>query len=189
MKKQFRTKTVWMAGILSVVMAAGTQAVVQETGRVTGEVIQPKEIHANEPFTFAVSGTVEGEVVQVQTVSGEVVQRGKADKLGRVFLPAGIPAGAYLVSAVSHGKPQQMVVAPSAAMPAGPLRLDPIPQTINVSEPLHLTGSGFSPNAADMAVNSAPVLAATQNEIVSPPNMQQPGMTQLTVSNNATARR
>src|SRR5260370_472464 len=68
MNKQFRAKTIWMAGVLSVIMAAGTQAVVQEAARESGEVIQPKTIHAGEPFTFAVSGSINGEVVDIKTV-------------------------------------------------------------------------------------------------------------------------
>jgi hypothetical protein len=179
MRKQ---NSIGMTVVLSVLVAAALQGAVHEAGRESGVVIQPKTIHAGEPFTFAASGTVEGEVVEVKTVSGEVVQRGKSDKLGRVCLAAGLPAGAYLVSK------QTMVVGPASTTPtqAEPLRLGRIPEAINVSEPLRLTGYGFSPNAADMTVNGAPVLAATSSEIVSGPYAQKPGMQNLTIANQAT---
>jgi hypothetical protein len=179
MKKQ---NSIGMTVVLSVLMAAAVQGAVREAGRESGVVIQPKTIHASEPFTFAATGTVEGEVVQVKTVSGEVVQSGRADKLGRVFLAAGLPAGAYLVSK------QTMVVKPAATTPSQTmsLGLGRIPEAINVSEPLYLNGYGFSPNAADMTVNGAPVLAATSSEIVSGPNTQQPGFQALTIVNQAT---
>ena len=78
------------------------------------EFVTPSEIRANEPFTFAASGVVEGEVIDVKTVEGEVVATKKPDKYGRVFLPAGLAAGAYLISA-NHGNSSRlcnMVVAP-----------------------------------------------------------------------------
>lgn len=185
MRKQFSTKRVWMAGVLSVCMAAGA---VHEAGRESGVVIQPKTIHAGEPFTFAVTGSVSGEVVEVKTVSGEVVERGKTDKLGRVFLPVGLSAGAYLVTSALHRTPQSMTVTSAAPTPAQaePLRLGQMPEAINISEPLRLNGYGFSPNAADMTVNGAPALAATSNEIVTGPYSQKPGMTELAVVNQAT---
>jgi hypothetical protein len=185
MRTQFSTTRVWMAGVLAVCMAAGA---VHEAGREAGEVIQPKTIHAGEPFTFAVRGSATGEVIEVKTVSGEVVHQGKPDKLGRVFLAAGLPAGAYLVTSALHHTSQNMVVAPATPLTAQaePLRLDRIQEAINVSEPLRLNGYGFSPKAADMTVNGAPVLAATSNEIVTGPNTQKPGMQELTVVNQST---
>jgi hypothetical protein len=67
------------------------------------EFILPSAVLDKEPFMFSATGVVEGVVVDIKTVEGEVVATKKADKYGRVFLAAGLAAGSYLVSA-SNGR-------------------------------------------------------------------------------------
>ena len=95
------------AGVLTVQALVGPFAMAgmgqaPSGGVVTGFVV-PTEVGEKEPFTFAATGVVEGEVISVKTLDGEVVETKKADKHGRVFLAAGLAAGAYLLSA-SGGK-------------------------------------------------------------------------------------
>ncbi|MEX2242983.1 MAG: hypothetical protein WD716_03955 [Fimbriimonadaceae bacterium] len=66
------------------------------------EFVLPPDLRINEPFMFAATGVVEGEVVSVQTVEGEVVATKKADKFGRVFLAAGLASGSYLITSTRH---------------------------------------------------------------------------------------
>jgi hypothetical protein len=159
-------------------------------------VVVPSKIAANEPFTFAATGVVEGEVISIQTVDGEVVQKAKADKHGRIFLAAGLAAGAYQVLAGSSSKPSGMMTVmpsqnppitanrpitiatgaiPAVNPPTGelPLQIQNMPTAIRVTDPLSLYGTGISPNAVDMKVQVGPgsddqaiVLAATESEMV-----------------------
>jgi hypothetical protein len=64
----------------------------------SAEFVLPSSINANEPFLFTSTGTLQGEVVDIKTISGEVVATQKADNLGRVFLSAGLAAGAYILT-------------------------------------------------------------------------------------------
>ena len=66
------------------------------------EFVLPTDVRSKEPFMFSATGVVEGEVVNVQTVEGEVVATKKADKFGRVFLAAGLASGSYLITSTRH---------------------------------------------------------------------------------------
>lgn len=140
-----------------------------------GPIVVPNNVQSNEPFTFGVSGIVEGEVVEVKTVGGEVVARHKPDGQGRVFLAAGLAAGSYLISSVGSSRsPVPCNVGSDAANTvAGLLKLDTPPTSLNLATGLSLQGSGFCPNAADMVVElgseKVPVLAATAREIQTGP--------------------
>ncbi|HLQ52550.1 MAG TPA: hypothetical protein VK129_13695 [Terriglobales bacterium] len=165
--------------------------------------IQPDNISAQQPFTFAVaSGVVEGEVVDIQTVDGTVVQQNRTDKYGRVFLAAGLPAGAYLISKggpqiVPVGKIEVKQAAADWPQPSQPLQLQSVPQAVKRSDALNLAGHGFSGNYADMQVvlagngqSAQPiVLAATEDQLkLAPLNQVQPGISNLTVTNRATGQ-
>src|SRR5512134_712057 len=85
----------------------------QSSGKVEGFVI-PSSVQANEPFTFASQGSVEGEVVDIKTVEGEVVTTKKTDRFGRVFLTGGLAAGSYVLSAAKSRSQSQFQVKPGA---------------------------------------------------------------------------
>jgi hypothetical protein len=145
----------------------------QPAGEVTGFVV-PSEVGANEPFTFAATGVVEGEVISVQTVDGEVVQAKKADKHGRVFLAAGLAAGAYILSTKGGKGTSKIDVQPPRTLPGGSeLTIPQLPGKINAKQGLNLTGEGMSPNAADMVATingkQYPALAGTATEMKTGP--------------------
>jgi hypothetical protein len=153
-----------------------------------GEVVQPSEVYSNEPFTFAIAGMTSGEVVQIQTLQGEVRAEAKSDNFGRVFLAGGLAAGHYLlVSSMSSGSPIPLTIQPGPRLniltnsPA--MQLTPMAPAMNLSEPVRLIGQNFSPRASDMTVNDVPVLAATSRELVSAPLDHAPGYGSLKVSN------
>ena len=78
--------------LMTLILVTGTaRGLAQGVGTVEGLVV-PSSISESQPFTFAVEGTVE-QAIEVQTVSGEVVAARRTDKLGRIFLPAGLAAG------------------------------------------------------------------------------------------------
>jgi hypothetical protein len=165
--------------------------------------VQPDNIRAREPFTFAVSsGAVQGEVVDIQTVDGTVVQQSTPDKYGRVFLAAGLPAGAYLIR-IGGSQPVPLGEIEVKQIPADvlavprPLQLRDVPQAIKRSDGLNLAGHGFSGNYGDMQVTLAGngasaqpmILAATEDQLkLAPMTEMQPGISQLTVTNQATAQ-
>lgn len=180
-----------------------------------GGVVAPDNIYDQQPFSFAVTGsgsqqTVSGEVVNVQTASGEVVERVPADKYGRVFLARGLPAGAYLISRATSGGHQGQPVGKieikqrlSDALerpwehPPQPMQLQNAPQALKLNDPLNMTGHGFNPDCANMQVSlsaagqtqSIPVLAATEDQLkVAPVTQVQPGLKQLTITNTATGQ-
>ncbi|MEQ1935886.1 MAG: hypothetical protein ABL962_18670, partial [Fimbriimonadaceae bacterium] len=62
------------------------------------DLIAPGNIVEGEVISFCLPKTIEGTVVNIKTVEGEVVETKKADKYGRVFLAAGLAAGTYLIS-------------------------------------------------------------------------------------------
>lgn len=140
-----------------------------------GPIVVPSDVRSNEPFTFGVSGVVEGEVVEVKTVEGEVVARHKPDNRGRVFLAAGLAAGSYLISSMSHPRtPVRCTVGNGPASSVGDLlKLDAPPSSLNLATGLSLKGGGFCPNASAMAVELGNervlVLAATAREIQTGP--------------------
>jgi hypothetical protein len=143
--------------------------------------LAPSEIGAKEPFTFAVGGTVEGEVtsgnvvegevISVATVEGVVVEKQKADKYGRVFLPVGLAAGAYLISRANGSKcSSQIVVKEARNIPTGShLGLTDPPKACNIQKGLGLHGTNLNPKGQAMTLTIAgkpvPVLAATANEL------------------------
>jgi hypothetical protein len=165
--------------------------------------VQPDNISARQPFTFALaSGSVEGEVVDIQTVDGTVVQQSRTDKYGRVFLASGLPAGAYLIN-IGGSRPVPLgeidvkqIAADVPAVPR-PLQLQNVPQAIKRSDGLNLAGHGFSGNYNDMQVTLAgngastqpTILAATEDQLkLAPMTEMQPGISQLTVTNQATGQ-
>jgi YD repeat-containing protein len=173
--------------------------------------ILPDELYAQQPFSFAVtsSGSAEGEVVEVQTAEGMVVQSGRADHLGRVFLPAGLPAGAYLISLGSRDRPTQSAgkieIKPPVndtlerrwEHPPQPMQIQNPPQAVKLGETLSLRGQGFSPNFSKMQVNlssegqsqSVPVLAASQGQLkLAQGEHLSPGTKELRVTNTSTGQ-
>ena len=145
--------------------------------------IAPTKLESSMPFTFAATGVVEGEVISIQTVEGEVVAAKKADKLGRVFLPAGLASGSYLLTA-SHGKNTSVgtldvqIKPPSVPLPPSESLwlADKLP-AFNMNENVRLFGANINPNASELFANcrtllvsdemrSVPILACTSNEIV-----------------------
>lgn len=144
----------------------------QSSGQLEGFVI-PSSVNANEPFTFASKGSVEGEVVEIKTVEGEVVQTKKTDRLGRVFLVGGLAAGVYLLTRLPKGggSPVQTpidIVNGGAGAASNALTFKS-PQFVSLKDGLKLSGTGFSGNAADLSVTSGsascPVLASTPREL------------------------
>jgi hypothetical protein len=145
----------------------------QPAGEVVGFVV-PSEVSANEPFTFAATGVVEGEVVSVQTLDGEVVQTKRADKLGRVFMAAGLAAGGYLLSAKGGSSSSRIQVGnPNPNPPGSELCISQPIGNFNAKQGLSLKGEGISPNAADMMATFGgqeyPVLASTAREVKTGP--------------------
>lgn len=174
-----RLNTLMAAGILTFQAVLGPLAMAgmadqgQPAGVLTGFVV-PSEVGANEPFTFAATGVVEGEVISVKTLEGEVVQTKKTDKLGRVFLAAGLAAGSYLLS-TSGGKGQSKVEIqpPRNITSGGPLSLTNTPSISNVADGLTLKGSGMSLDLAQHQITAGgkqfPILAGTATEVKTGP--------------------
>jgi hypothetical protein len=175
-----------------------------QQGHVDGIVV-PDNIHDRQPFSFAASQVVEGEVVDIKTVEGEVVQRRAADKYGRVFLAAGLPAGAYLISRVegrpapSLGQIQVLKGRVDQLERTGP-DADPIcvpPAAVKLNDSFALSGQGFSPNFAEMQASLAsagqtqdvPVLAATAEQLkLGPVRDLTPGTAELKLTNKSSGR-
>lgn len=178
------------------VLVAGAMAAnssTQSSGKVEG-FVTPSNVNAKEPFTFTAQGVVEGEVIDIKTVEGEVVASKKTDKLGRVFVPAGLAAGAYLLT---HGAKSsghlEVVNSSSPPNPSNTLSFQ-MPKFVDQNAGLNLTGAGFSGNAAEMKIssgrNSVPVLASTPRELKtgSLANLK-PGFHKLEVGNLETGER
>src|SRR5215813_13321740 len=166
------------------------------------ELVVPDTIYDRQPFSFAASHVVEGEVVSVQTVSGEVVQRAPAGKLGRIFLATGLPAGAYLISSGRHslGKVDIKQAFRDPWDWTGtdgwiPIPIDPVclpPGPIKINEGFSVLGKGFSANYDDVQVKlssagkseTIPVLAATAMQLkLAPGQNVRPGAAELLVTN------
>src|SRR5260221_3724444 len=105
MKKLIATTLFAGAMVLLLAMSGRAAESGNQQGRVDGIVV-PDNIQAREPFTFSAPQVVEGEVVDIQTVVGEVVQRRAADKYGRVVVAGCLASGTYLVLPV-EGRPTQ----------------------------------------------------------------------------------
>jgi hypothetical protein len=181
-----------------------------QQGRVDGVVV-PDRIYDRQPFSFSAPQVVEGEVVDIKTVEGEVVQRRAADKYGRVFLAAGLPAGAYLISRV-EGRPTpslgriqvvQAHIDPWDWMGTDgwvPIPIDPIcvpPPAVKLNDAFTLSGHGFSPDFSEMQISLAraeqtedvPVLAATAEQLkLGPVQNLKPGEAELKLTNKNTGR-
>lgn len=160
------------AGALSA-FALGNRSQRLPAGEVTGFVV-PSTVSDREPFTFAATGIVEGEVIAIKTVDGEVVQTRKADKWGRVFLPAGLAAGSYLLSSKDDKSTSKLEVQPPRELPiADRLTITELPNSFNAAQGLNLVGEGMSPDAADMSATIGgrqyPVLAGTATEMKTGP--------------------
>jgi hypothetical protein len=174
-------------------------------------IVLPDSVHDRQPFSFAAPQVVEGEVVTIKTVEGEVVARHSTDKYGRVFLAAGLPAGAYLIARGNGSETQslgrvqviQAYIDPWAWMGTDgwvPIPIDPIcvpPPALKLNDAFTLSGRGFSPNFADMQVSlsgagqtqTLPVLAATADELtLGPIRDLKPGAAELTLKNTASGR-
>ena len=92
-------RRMFVAAALSLSLASVTAKEIASESR---QLVQPSHIAAGQPFSFALTNTVSGAVIQVQKVSGEVVQSARADRYGRVFVPAGLAAGAYVISSAGR---------------------------------------------------------------------------------------
>jgi len=168
----------------------------QQTASIEGLVV-PDNVQDRQPFSFA-APQIAGEVVTIQTIEGEVVQTTSTDRYGRIFLAAGLPMGAYMVS--SSGRSLGPVEIKQRAGDAlqhvsHTVQLHNPPQALKLANPFSLSGQGFSPNCADMRVGlngagqteSPIVLAATEDQLkLAPVQQLQPGDAKLQVSNQAT---
>jgi hypothetical protein len=205
MKRLFAaTNFVVAVGLL---LAIGACAAVADDAKISsaGEIVVPDSIYGRQPFSFAVTrrASVQGEVISIETADGVVVQNATADKYGRVFLAAGLPAGAYLISGSDGRAVGKVAIQTRAAdieqqaggKPSQPIQLQNPPQVLKLSDPFSLSGHGFSPNFADMQVSiagsgktEAPiVLAATEDQLkLAPVQQLQPSAAQLRVTNQGT---
>lgn len=165
------------------------------------EFVTPSKLEAGMPFTFAAMGTVEGTVVQVHTLEGEVVATKRTDEVGRVAMLLGLPAGAYIVSATSQGSASlgNINVAPNSggvATERQPLRINSqgLASATNIGQPIRLTGTGINPDASMLRTwaetegaaptpNELTVLASSPKEVVidAPAKSCTPGAMQILV--------
>ncbi len=173
-------------------------------GSVSGFVV-PSEVKEKEAFTVAATNVLEGEVIAVQTVEGEVVARKKPDQLGRIFLAAGLASGLYLLTREGGGGggggqpkpvPCPIEIKPNpnpGNIPSGPLNFAEPPKFSNLKDGLSLKGSGINPNAALNSLSSGstglPVLAATASEMKTGPLPNfEPGSYDLKAKNLETGQ-
>jgi hypothetical protein len=194
---------IWVAtsalivALISIVTVPSPMLAQNSTAGVEGIVV-PDTVHDRQPFSFAVTQAANQGEIDVSSVSGVVVQHATADKYGRVFLAAGLPAGAYLISlavknqgAKAVGKIE--VQSSPAMMPAHqPMQLANPPQTFKLDQSSSLSGHGFDPNYSNMQVTlrssgapqTVPVLAATEDQLkLAPVSQVQPGPAKLTITN------
>ncbi len=164
--------------------------------------VLPSRVCEKEAFTFAAQGAVNGEVVQIETLSGEVVAAHKADNYGRVIMEAGaLLAGVYEVVKGSgpHAKNcGQLTVVPRPIGSLAPVQTEMVPMSLASSAPIRigssssLAGHGFCPNASQMNVQlgdqNAVVLAATNRELKLAPVSAMPGMQSIKVLNLASGQ-
>ena len=165
-------------------------------------IVVPDSLSGGQPFSFSVP-QVAGKEVDIQSATGEVVQQVRTDRYGRVFLSAGLPAGAYLISLASGSARQpigQINIGehhPGLDHPTLPIQVHDAPQAVKCYERFSLRGQGFSPNYGDMQVSlsaaghttTASVLAATEDQLKLAPAMEaQPGVAMLKVTNQATGQ-
>ena len=159
--------------------------------------VVPDNIHDRQPFSFA-APQIAGEAATIQTIDGEVVQATSADRYGRIFLAAGLPMGAYMVSSSGRSIGQVEIkqrVGDALQHVSQTVELNNPPQALKLSNPFSLSGQGFNPNCAEMRVGlngagqteSPIVLAATEDQLkLAPVQQLRPGTAQLRVTNRAT---
>lgn len=195
MKKLF-PGTLWATAMVLFLLVSGRAA---DKTQIEGLVV-PDNVSSQQPFSFSVPQS-SGSAVDIQTVSGEVVQQATTDKYGRIFLAGGLPAGAYLISMGPHHQPiGKLDIKPTATENlqhvSQQLQIQN-PGAVKFSDPFSLAGHGFNPNCSSMQVSlagsgktEAPlVLAATKDQLKLAPIQQlQPGMAQLRVTNQATGQ-
>jgi hypothetical protein len=185
---------VWAVGSTSNASSPGPAT---STSTVEGIVV-PDIVGDHQPFSFALPSDGSSNV-DISSASGEVVQQSSTDKYGRVFLPAGLAAGAYLISTRSGGHAIGKIEIKQGiiAGPKRPLQLTNPPNVLKMNDPSTWSGNGFSPNFSDMQValhsagtsNDVPVLAATENQLkLAPVTQLAPGAAQLTVTNTSTGQ-
>lgn len=199
MKKLFPS-TIFIAALLLLLLTGGRAA--DNNTKINNDTVQgivlPDNVYDRQPFSFAVGESVPGAKVTLQTVDGVVVEHPATDKYGRVFLAAGLPAGAYLIS--KSGQPLGKIDIKQSTADALPvaahlLQLQNPPEVIKVSDRFTLQGHGFSPNFNDTSVSllesgqtEAPIiLAATEDQLkLAPVQQLQPGAAQLKVTDHVT---
>ena len=211
MKRKIITTTAFVAALVLLLMISGRAAAASEkpqgadNAQATVEgIVVPDNIYAGQPFTFAAPRGAEKQV-NVQTIDGEVVQHSFADKYGRVFVSAGLPAGAYLITAANgrHGRFQPVGKVEIPERPAGallqpaqfspdPIQLKDAPLSLKTGDSLTFKGRGFNPDAGKNLVSlagagdteSLPVLAATEGQLkLAPAARLTPGVAELQVTN------
>ena len=159
--------------------------------------VLPDNLHDRQPFSFSVSQHA-GELVNIQTVEGMVVEASSPDRYGRIFLASGLAAGTYLISSSNHtlGKIEVQPRAGDALQHTSKsMRLVNSPGALKLSDPFSLRGNGFSPNFGDMQISLSSsgmtetpiVLGATEDQLkLAPVQQLRPGAALLKVSNNRT---
>jgi hypothetical protein len=188
----------------ALLLLSTTLAVAEKPVKPPEPLVIPDTIYDRQPFTFAVlpdikdANKVEGEVISVQTVDGVVVQKSSPDKYGRVFLPAGLAAGAYVITRGDHSKPLgQVAIHPRSpdteTHETQPKQTLKPPPPAKIDDPFMLYGHGFSPDFRDMHISLAGcgpvqpplVLAATEDQLKLAPLQLKPGACQVRVTNQA----
>lgn len=139
--------------------------VIEVVGFNMPELVAPNSLVSGEIFSFAMPNAVEGEVVDVKTLEGEVVASKKTDKLGRIFMPIGLAAGAYLITRAGSAKPSQLHVLTNDGQSTSNS------QWVDGSLPMHFAGSAEAKNLVFSGSPSitVPVLASSQNDVVCAP--------------------
>ena len=210
MKRLFATAV--FAGVLGLLLAFTARAAEVNkvnpdsgTRQTTAEgIVVPDSIYDRQPFSFAATQAIAGEVVSINTADGVVVERSSADRYGRVFLSEGLAAGVYLISRSGSGQPVGQIEIKPRASNVGqrpgdhqpqPMQLQNPPNALRLSDPWSLSGRGFNSNYTDMRVTlsaagreeSPVILAATEDQLkLAPVQQLSPGSAQLRVTNGAT---
>lgn len=175
-----QTTKSFLALLAGAALAAGSHA---------QDFVLPSEVADKEPFLFTASGTVEGTVVDVKTVDGEVAASRRTDKRGRIFLGAGLAAGSYILSIPSDDKfrPERLTVSEGEQESPSALAFDDGPTAIDFTKFGRIEGSFPNPQSIDLddfVSTRTTVLAATTRQIVfaSPSTLgAKPGLHKLTV--------
>jgi hypothetical protein len=90
------------------------------------ELVAPTVLVQGQAFTFAAMGTVNGEVIRVETVDGVVVAEREPDRYDRVFLARGLDAGSYLVRAQRPDRDGGTIVLPQRLVVSAPTQPQPV---------------------------------------------------------------